>query len=111
MNTSPPQPVTPPTINFQDIPERGQVIHLQYLTEHTGLRLRWTLRINSHLDYAHYGVEVWSVANFRWNTLWELLPEHHEVASPFLPDRKAQAASWQGLLDELANKAAFILAR
>lgn len=69
------------------------MIQLRYLTEHTGLRLRWTLRINSYLDYAHYGVEVWSVADLRWNTAWELLPEHHEVASPYLPDRKAQAAS------------------
>lgn len=111
MSASTSIPVAPPSIDFRDIPERRQVIQLQYLTEHTGLRLRWTLRINSYLDYAHYGVEVWSVADFRWNTVWELLPEHHQVASPYLPDRKTQAASWQGLLDELANKATSILTR
>jgi hypothetical protein len=79
--------------------------HQTFLTTHHGMRLRWSLDVDT--AHADATVEVWSPTDMRWSQVWKTDPMH--VVSAYAPSNANKRASWQTLLDVAAAKADVIL--
>ena len=112
-----------PRIKSRDIAGRAQQVnHVTLYSERSGVKLRYSLRIDSHIGQSHFMVEAYHRESLTWIPQWSIPPTMYRfthdpysdyseatdpatlvIASPYSRDVDLKVTSWQKIVRELTD--------